>query len=284
MDVELARTFLTIAETAHFGKAAQALNVTQSTINARIKTLEDLLGKPLFVRSKLGTTLTPAGVCFKSSTETMTRVWEKACQQTSLPTDYQSKIAIGAELLAWQELLLKWLPWVRSSLPDVAIRTEIPRSDGLSDRLTEQATDIRLTYVPATRPGLETEELLEEEQALITAGPETVVPSDKRYVYVNWGSAFRQHHDGAFPGQSTSALTLTTSRVGFSYVVLNGLAGYFPIRWAQPMIDREEVRVVESTPTIPQRVYLVYDNNRNDERFSTALQGLRFIAGREADT
>ena len=115
----------------------------------------------------------------------MIRVWEKACQQASLPTDYQSTIAIGAELLAWQELLLKWMPWVRSSLPDVAIRTEILRSDGLSDRLTESATDIRLTYLPATRPGLETEVLLEEELALISAGPETVEPGDKSYVYVN---------------------------------------------------------------------------------------------------
>lgn len=61
MDVDLARTFLTISETAHFGKAARALNVTQSTISARIKTLEDMLGQPLFVRSKLGTTLTQIG-------------------------------------------------------------------------------------------------------------------------------------------------------------------------------------------------------------------------------
>ena len=49
------------------------------------------------------------------------------------------------------------------------------------------------------------------------------------------------------------------------------------------MIDREEIRVVESAPTFPQRVYLVYGNNRNDERFSTALQVLRFIAAREAE-
>ena len=98
MDVDLARTFLAISETAHFGKAARVLNVTQSTISARIKTLEDLLGQQLFVRSKLGTTLTPAGLKFKNSAETMIRVWEHARQQVSLANEYQSLISIGGEL------------------------------------------------------------------------------------------------------------------------------------------------------------------------------------------
>ena len=97
MDVDLARTFLTIADTAHFGKAAKALNVTQSTISARIKTLEDLLGQPLFDRSKTGTTLTQAGNRFKSSAEMMIRVWEQARQQVNTPSEFQAVVSVGAE-------------------------------------------------------------------------------------------------------------------------------------------------------------------------------------------
>ena len=54
MDINLARTFLTVAETGSFIEAARKMHVTQSTVSARVKVLEDLLGRPLFQRSKYG--------------------------------------------------------------------------------------------------------------------------------------------------------------------------------------------------------------------------------------
>jgi DNA-binding transcriptional LysR family regulator len=44
MDTELARTFLTIAETGSFVAASERLHVTQSTVSARIRRLEEWLG------------------------------------------------------------------------------------------------------------------------------------------------------------------------------------------------------------------------------------------------
>ena len=46
MDIELARTFLEIVETGNFIGASKRLNVTQSTISMRIKSLEETLGAP----------------------------------------------------------------------------------------------------------------------------------------------------------------------------------------------------------------------------------------------
>jgi DNA-binding transcriptional LysR family regulator len=284
MDVELARTFLTISETAHFGKAARALNVTQSTISARIKALEDMLGQPLFVRSKLGTTLTPAGVKFKSSAEMMIRVWEHARQQVSLATEFQALISVGAELTLWQQLVIAWLPWVRSSLPDVAIRTEMLEADGLAHRLVEGSIDIGLTYLAANRPGVETEVLADEELVLISANVDDVEPGDPSYVYVDWGTAFRLHHDTHYPVPDTPALTISPSRLGLAYVMDQGAAAYFPLRMVKPYLDSNQAHIVAKAPRFQQRVYLVYDSGRNDERFNTALQGFRFVAARENET
>ena len=61
MDVELARTFLAIVGTRSFVRAADQLNVSQTTVSARIRTLEDELGRQLFVRNRNGAHLTPAG-------------------------------------------------------------------------------------------------------------------------------------------------------------------------------------------------------------------------------
>lgn len=283
MDVDLARTFLTISETAHFGKAARVLNVTQSTISARIKTLEDLLGQKLFIRSKLGTTLTPAGVKFKSSAEAMIRVWEHARQQVSLADDFQSLIGIGAELTLWQHFVLKWLPWVRASLPDLAVRTEILEPESLSYHLVEGSMDMGLTYLPINRPGVEAEILLDEELVLIAAGPTDTEPGGPDYVYVDWGTTFSLQHMTAFDGRGTPALTMSPSQLGLAHIVENGGSGYFPRRMAAAYLETGEARVLAHAPVFEQRVYLVYDRNREDEHFNTALQGLRFVAAREAE-
>ena len=50
MHIDQIRTFLEVAATGNFNRAAEALNVTQSTASARIKTLEDRLGRDLFIR------------------------------------------------------------------------------------------------------------------------------------------------------------------------------------------------------------------------------------------
>ncbi len=50
MDIALAQTFLMVADTGSFVDAARKLNITQSTVSARIKTLEELFGRPLFER------------------------------------------------------------------------------------------------------------------------------------------------------------------------------------------------------------------------------------------
>ena len=56
MDVDLARTLVAIVETGSFKEAANKLYLTQSAVSARIKILEDAVGKRLLERSKSGAT------------------------------------------------------------------------------------------------------------------------------------------------------------------------------------------------------------------------------------
>ena len=62
MNLTELRTFLTIIETGSLVRASEQLNVTQSTVTARLKSLEDELGQTLINRQKSGASLTGAGV------------------------------------------------------------------------------------------------------------------------------------------------------------------------------------------------------------------------------
>lgn len=62
-DIELRvwRQFLAVAETLHFGRAAQALHMTQPPLTQAIQLLERRLGVLLFERTRRSVALTPAG-------------------------------------------------------------------------------------------------------------------------------------------------------------------------------------------------------------------------------
>ena len=52
MDTELLKTFLEVSRTRHFGRAAEALYLTQSAVSFRIRQLENQLGVNLFTRHR----------------------------------------------------------------------------------------------------------------------------------------------------------------------------------------------------------------------------------------
>lgn len=63
MEIQLhqLRSFVTVAEELHFGRAALRLGLSQPQVSRHVRALEDALDVPLFVRSARSTTLTDAG-------------------------------------------------------------------------------------------------------------------------------------------------------------------------------------------------------------------------------
>ncbi|MEE4537151.1 MAG: LysR substrate-binding domain-containing protein [Erythrobacter sp.] len=71
LDLRHLRSFLVVAETGSFRRAAKRSGLGQSAVSRRVRRLEDLLGVSLFERRPSGARLTPAGTSFASSTRTI---------------------------------------------------------------------------------------------------------------------------------------------------------------------------------------------------------------------
>ncbi|SAL17119.1 LysR family transcriptional regulator [Caballeronia udeis] len=73
MEFRLLRAFLTVTELRHFGRAAEALNVTQPALSKQVAALEDSLGARLFERGRHGAELTSFGAGFLADAQTLVR-------------------------------------------------------------------------------------------------------------------------------------------------------------------------------------------------------------------
>src|SRR6187402_109804 len=64
MELREVRSFVTLAEQLHFGRAARALHMSQPALTKQIRRLEEDLGGALLIRSRHGTQLTSLGQQF----------------------------------------------------------------------------------------------------------------------------------------------------------------------------------------------------------------------------
>ena len=262
MDVTQAKTFLAILEGGNFLAASRRVNAAQSTVSARIKALETELGKPLFVRTKGGCELTPAGHQFQRYARSIVRVWEEAKHQVAVPQGYEDTVIVGGQYSLWNRLLIRWVPVFQSAAPRVAVRCEVGMPQRLMREMSEGVLDIAVIYRPERRPGVVVEELFDDRLILVTTDPD--IPLKEHYVFVDWGEDFRTVHAAAFPEMHNPGLTLDLGAIGVNYLLNQGGAGYFPERVVNPHLQKGMLHAVKDAPSFPYPAHLVYQ-----EDFST---------------
>ena len=282
MDVELAKTFLEIVNTGSFIRAAERLNVTQTTISARVRSLESRLGRKLFVRNKAGASLTAAGSQFLSYAPTFVQIWQRACHQVAIPEGRRALLTIGGELSLWNPLLLNWMLRMKDAAPDIALRTEVSVPDELMRQVAGGVLDIAIMYRPQKLPGLRIEELLEERLVLVTTNGDKQ-PKGSDYVYVDWGPRFVMRHDMSFPDLAHPSLYVSLGPLGLSYILNCGGSGYFRMRTVRPFLKARRLRLVRGAPEYSYPVHAVYPIDSDADLLSPALKALRHVAAFEAD-
>ena len=154
MDIALLQTFLAVARSRHFGKAAETLFVTQSAVSARIKLLESTLNVDLFTRKRNDIQLTPAGHKLKRRAETIVKGWEQARRELALDAGYSRCFAVGSVLDLWDVLVREWIVELRRERPELALQVDIQTGDTLVQRLNNGLLDVAFVFEPPQAPDL----------------------------------------------------------------------------------------------------------------------------------
>ena len=279
MDINLAITFLEIVSRRSFAGAAARLHVTQTAISARVRSLEELLGRALFVRNKSGAALTPAGEKFVPFALSLVQIWERARQQVAVPPGRRAVLAVGCEASLWDPLLVDWMVWMRTGAPQIALRTEMGPPKDLLERVANGSLDMAIVYAPQHRPGLMIELLIEEKLVLVTTDRTLAFPTAADYIYVDWGPEFAQLHGLAFPELSAATVSANLGPLARDYLLAAGGAGYFRQKVVRAHLNTGRLFKIPGAPEFPYPAYVVHSQHADMNTLRPAITGLRQVAG-----
>jgi DNA-binding transcriptional LysR family regulator len=180
LDLRQLRYFVTVAEELHFGRAAARLHMTQPPLSQTIQALEDLLGAPLFVRSRRAVALTPAGQVLLPEAR---RMLAQAAQLPDLvrraATGAAGRLALAFVSSADYSVLPPFLRRYRASYPEVQITLREATSDLQIEELLHARVDAGLLIAPLPdRARLELDYLKVLSEPLILAAPAGSAPGD----------------------------------------------------------------------------------------------------------
>jgi DNA-binding transcriptional LysR family regulator len=280
MDIEFARTFLAVAAAGNFVGAAERLHITQSTVSARIQTLESRMGARLFRRGRGGAELTAAGLRFLRHAKTLVRTLEQARHDVSLPSGFSGGLTLSGRSALWEDFLPRWVDWMRSAVPDVSLRLELGFEEGIMQGLAQGIVDIGVMYTPESRPGLAVEHLFDESLVLVTSNPNRPWP-DPDYIHIDWGVEFHAQFGARFPEVETPARIANIGWIGLQLMESRGGSAYLPRRTVYRSIEQGRLWQVHESPLITLPVYMVFPIDRDEAHLARAVQKLRSLGAEE---
>src|SRR5258706_1028887 len=116
------RYFIAVAERLHFGRAAQALHISQPPLSRAIRALESRLGVALFVRSRRRVELTPEGARLLEEARRMLGQLERAVLELrAIAAGAQGRLRIGFVSLADYGVLPNLLKAFKAARPAVRL-------------------------------------------------------------------------------------------------------------------------------------------------------------------
>src|ERR1700685_1088716 len=87
MELRQIRSFLSVAETLHFGRTAEAVHLSQPALSLQIRALEEEVGVRLLERNRRKTTLTAAGLAFREDASGVVSQLDEAIRRARLAAD-----------------------------------------------------------------------------------------------------------------------------------------------------------------------------------------------------
>jgi LysR family hydrogen peroxide-inducible transcriptional activator len=163
MNLKDLKYLVALADTGHFGKAAARTFVSQPTLSAQLKKLEDYLGVKLVERQPKNVQLTDVGKQVVVRARRMLEEGEEIIALARSNTDpLAGKLKLALIPTIGPYLLPRIMPKIRKTLPHLSLMLYEYQTEALLKRLRDGEIDLGIIALPVAYEGLVSQELYEE--------------------------------------------------------------------------------------------------------------------------
>jgi len=160
--------FRTLAETLHFGRAAERLHISQPPLSRQIALLEEELGVKLFDRSRRRVELTEAGQRFYLDTGTVFSALEQAKRNAlAAARGAAGELSVGFMMSTAYSITPAITRRYAALYPQVSLKLTETLPLDLAQDISSGNKDVAIMYRPQDCSGLETVTIYREEMTVV---------------------------------------------------------------------------------------------------------------------
>ena len=153
MEIRTLRYFLAVAREENMTRAAEILHVTQPTLSKALKSLEDELGKKLFIRRSFSIRLTDEGVLLRDRAEDLVSLADKIGQEfISLDDISGGELYLGLAESYQIRYLARMIKEFKTRYPNLHYHITSGDTEQIADKLDKGLLDFMvLAELPDSR-------------------------------------------------------------------------------------------------------------------------------------
>ena len=176
VEIKHLRSFVTLAEELHFGRAAQRLSIVQPALSMQIKMLEEELGVRLFERNRHSVALTEVGSLFlPEARATLYQSAHAADVARACGRGEIGRVRFGFVSSVLPELLPRLIRSLHARFPRIELELKDMPGPDQAVALKSGQLDFGLMRLPAAIPGIHTREVLQESFIVALPGDHPLV-------------------------------------------------------------------------------------------------------------
>jgi DNA-binding transcriptional LysR family regulator len=280
MTPELIDTFLDLCDTRSFNRTAERLGVMQSTVSGRVRTLERLLDRRLFIRGRSGTELTTEGLMFAPHARSLRVAWAEALHAARHAGDSALTLRIGLQHDLAAAHVGDWVNAFLAAFPGISIYVEADYSTNMCADLAAGGLDLAVLFTPQGSRDIHFETIGEISYRMVSTDTDRMAGvQGGRYILGNYAPAFAQTHAQLHPALSNALVSSGQNATVAGLLSTLGGTAYVLGETATHLTSSGQAQIVADAPVITQPVYgavLLRNRHRASHRRLMKLLRTRF--------
>jgi len=271
MDIRVFKTFISVAELKHFGRAAETLYITQAAVSARIKQLEEYYATSLFIRDKNNLRLTPAGESLLSHAYLLVSQVEQSKVSVSIASEQKASFSIAATPNVWDAFVSSNMQEILSLYDNLVLSTEISVREAIQRNLDNRTLDVGLLTDPIKDNDFINELIGHFDLSLVGSKP-ALTKDALDYVLVDWGITFQKEH--ALHHKVVPSFKTSTAMIALEVIQSKGGFAYLPTNLINDLVEKGDLFLINTPIQIKRPIYMVYRKNSANEQLVVNFKAL----------